>query len=62
MIEKTVYKKQGDGRDSWIIYYSDRVPEIVFEDPSIQKGLDISNVDLTTLTEEQKQQLKELLK
>jgi len=29
MIEKIQYKKQGDGRDTWIVFYTDRNPEIV---------------------------------
>lgn len=61
MIEKIVDKKQGNGQDSWIIYYTDRIPEIVFEDPNIEKKVDISNIDLTTLTPEHIAQLKAAL-
>lgn len=56
------YKKQGDGRGSW------RCDEIengilvtsymVYEDPYKPKAIDISGVDINTLTEEQVLKLK----
>jgi len=59
------YKKQGDGRDSW------RCDEIengvilnsymVYENPFEQKDIDISGVDINTLTDEQVLQLKQRL-
>jgi len=61
MIVSTTYKKQGNGQDSWIIMYDDKVPEIVYEDPSIQRGIDMSKVDLSTMTKEQMEQLKQAL-
>lgn len=61
MIVSTTYKKQGNGQDSWIIMYDDKVPELVYEDPSIVKKNDMSNVDLSTMTKEQLTQLKQAL-
>jgi len=56
------YKKQGDGRDSW------RCDEIengvilnsymVYENPFEQKDIDISGVDINSLTDEQVLKLK----
>jgi hypothetical protein len=61
MITKTTYKKQGNGQDSWIINYDDKIPEIVFKDPTIEEKVNISNIDLTTLTSEHVAQLKAAL-
>ena len=71
-IKEIVFKKQKkskdvngvvEARDSWIIYYTDpdRVPEIVFEDPAIEKLIDISMVDIYTLKPQQIAELKTLL-
>lgn len=59
------YKKQGDGRDSW------RCDEIengnivnsymVYEDPNSPKAIDISGVDIDTLTDDQLLKLKQRL-
>lgn len=62
------YKQQGDGSDSWTVseYADDSKKELinkymVYEDPTIKKGVDMSNVDLSTMTSEQMNQLKTAL-
>lgn len=62
-MEKVIkYKRQGDGRDSWEI--SEYEGEIlvnrymVYEDPSKPKTVDISNIDIDSLTDEQIAKLK----
>ena len=61
MITKTTYKKQGDGRDSWIVEFNDRAPEIVYQDPTTPTNQDASNLDFTTLTARQILELKDIL-
>ena len=29
-----IYKEQGDGTDSWFIYYDEKIPEMVTKDPN----------------------------
>lgn len=58
---KYEYKKQGDGRDSWIAIETDSDGKeitryMVYEDPNTR--INLSNIDITTLTDEQVQQLK----
>ena len=69
-IEKIEFKRQGKSKDvngtvpahdSWWIHYTDGEMELVYEDPTVEKKLDVSNVDLTTLTAEQLAQLKTAL-
>lgn len=61
MEKRYTYKKQGDGRDSW---RCDEIEDgvivnsyMVFEDPN-PKPIDISGVDIDTLTDEQLLKLK----
>lgn len=58
------FKKQGDGRDSWVITYDDgRPPEIVFEDPSKTNPADKTVLTLVKqMSPEALTELKELLK
>lgn len=65
-IDRIEYKLQGKGTDnefdSWVIYYKDGyAPEIVTKDPVIVEKVDMSNVDLSTITQEQLTQLKAVL-
>jgi hypothetical protein len=53
------YKKQGDGRDSWVVETNSGDKFMVFEHPL--KPLNISNVDITTLSDEQLEALYYLL-
>ena len=63
------YKKQGDGSDSWTCKEWDSEAKteminkyMVYKDPDTQlKGIDMSNVDLSTMTSEQMNQLKKAL-
>ncbi len=63
------YKKQGDGSDSWTVTeWEDETKKVmvnkymVYEDPSTPvKGVDMSNVYLSTMTPEQMQQLRTAL-
>lgn len=63
MIEKHTYKKQGNGQDSWRVdQYEGEIlinSFMVYENP--EKKVDISNVDLNTLTPEHVSQLKKAL-
>ena len=52
------YKKQGDGRDSWVCTEPDGNKYMVYEDPFNPKKVDISNIDIDSLTDEQIQKLK----
>lgn len=56
------YKKQGDGRDSWRCeeFEGDKLVNVymVYEDPYNQKAIDISGVDIDSLTDEQILKLK----
>lgn len=56
MITKVItYKKQGDGKDSWIIRYINEenkdvlLPEIVYEDPAVEKKVNIKNIDIDSI-------------
>ena len=75
-IKEVVYKLQGAGTDneveSWIIFYKkhtdippeivyEKPPEIVYTDPSLPVKVDMSNVDLSTMSAEQLLELKDLL-
>ena len=61
MVREVIFKEQGDGRDSWIINYwadetktvKEKLSEIAYEDPNQQTGLDISQVDIDSLTDSQ---------
>jgi len=55
-MERYIYKKQGDGRDSWL---DTTTGYMVYEFPD--KPIPISNVDITTLTDEQLIVLKKML-
>ena len=61
MEKRYTYKKQGDGKDSWRcdeIEYGVIVNSyMVFEDPN-PKPIDISGIDIDTLTDEQLLKLK----
>jgi len=69
MYKEFEYKLQGNGLDSWVVSeYEDDTKAVlinrymVYEDPTKPpKGIDMSNVDLTTMTAEQMQQLKTAL-
>ena len=73
MITIYTYKLQGNGSDSWHVDVHDcqnknevsslnRVTrDLVFEDPSIPKLVDISNIDLTSLNIDQINTLKKIL-
>jgi len=69
MYKEFEYKKQGDGTDSWTYTEWDSEAKtemlnkyMVYEDPNTPtKGVDMSNVDLSTMTAEQIQQLKTAL-
>jgi len=56
------YKKQGDGRDSWTCEEFENGVLInkymVYEDPFEAKAIDISNIDIDSLTDEQLLKLK----
>lgn len=56
------YKKQGDGRDSWRCDETENGVIVnsymVYENPFEQKAIDISGVDIDTLTDEQLLKLK----
>lgn len=58
-MEKIIkYKEQGNGTDSWEISEVDKKGELlnrymVYEDPSIEKKIDLSNIDIDTLPEEE---------
>lgn len=63
-------KKQGNGQDSWIIKVWSGTKKgdgdllstnIVYEDPAIEKLVDISKVDISTLRPQQIADLKTLL-
>ena len=61
-------KKQGDGSDSWTVteWETDKKEVIInkymtYEDPTKQSQVDMSNVDLSTMTSEQMNQLKSAL-
>ncbi len=67
MIEYT-YKKQGNGEDSWRIdTYEDDTKEVllnsemVYDNPTIKESVNMSNVDLSTMTKEQLNALKQAL-
>ena len=63
MITKNyTYKKQGDGRDSWLCEEKDEKGNIinkymVYENPFLK--IDLSNIDIDSLTDEQLLKLKE---
>jgi hypothetical protein len=69
MIKENEYKKQGNGSDSWIVTeWEDASKKVminkymVYENPDTPvKGVDMSNVDLSTMTAEQMKQLKTAL-
>jgi|TARA_R110002074_G_scaffold164167_2_gene323693 hypothetical protein len=73
MITITTYKLQGNGADSWHVDIHDcqteeeatrenRISrELVFENPSISKSVDMANLNLTTMTLDQINLLKSLL-
>jgi len=69
MYREFEYKKQGDGSDSWTVSeWSDETKKelinryMVYEDPTNPPPkVDMSNVDLTTMTDEQKEQLRIVL-
>lgn len=73
MIEIYEYKKQGNGADSWIVdrYDCDTeaqanednfvIREVVFIDPTKPAVVSMDNFDLSTMTEEQLNQLKTIL-
>jgi len=52
------YKKQGDGRDSWVCEEPDGNKYMVYENPFLEKKIDISNIDIDSLTDEQIIKLK----
>ena len=63
------HKKQGDNSDSWIVEEWDSEARKVllnrymtYEDPAIDKKVDISKIDLETLTDDQLNALAEKLK
>lgn len=53
------YKRQGDGRDSWAVETHDGQKYMTFEHPL--KPLNISNVDISSLSDEQLEALYFLL-
>jgi len=73
MITIHTYKLQGDGSDSWHVDVhncetevqatrENRISrEIVFNDPTKPEALPMDNFDLSTMTEEQLNQLKTIL-
>ena len=67
-IKKIVKKIQGKGtakaKDSWWIYYTDpdRIPELVFEDPNIEKKQDLSKIDIDSITDADLDKLADKLK
>lgn len=60
MDNKYTYKKQGDGRDSWCCEEPNGNKYMVYEDPN-PKPIDISGIDIDTLTDEQLLKLKQRL-
>lgn len=56
------YKKQGNGKDSWTCEIKEGETLIdrymVYEDPSAEKKVDLSNIDIDSLTDEQILKLK----
>lgn len=74
MIEIYTYKKQGNGADSWRVDRHDCqtegeankdnliVSEMVYNDPTKPQTVAVNNVDISTMTEEQLTELKNLLK
>lgn len=58
---QTVTSKVSDGSNMEIIYYQGDEPEINSE-PEEQKGMDISSVDINTLTQDQLNTLANLLR
>jgi len=73
MITIHTYKLQGNGSDSWHVdihnceteaqaTIENRISrEIVFNDPTKPKAVSMDNFDLSTMTEEQLNQLKTIL-
>jgi hypothetical protein len=64
-----IYKRQGDGKDSWFIHDLDengkdiQSPELVFEDPALPpKKVKIDNIDIDSMTVEDLQKLANKLK
>lgn len=57
MDNKYTYKKQGDGRDSWVCEEPNGNKYMVYENPFEQK-VDISKIDIDRLTDEQLLKLK----
>lgn len=59
---ETKYKLQGDGRDSWEIseYEGEDLINryMTYEDPNAIKKVDLSNIDIDSLTDEQINKLK----
>ena len=47
------YKKQGDGRDSWVCEEPNGNKYMVYENPLIENKTDISNNDINSLSNEQ---------
>lgn len=69
MFTEYKYKKQKDKSDSWEVKeYTDETKEemtaayMVYEDPTIEKKIDVSKFDFSTLTADQITQLKDILK
>lgn len=62
MENRYTYKRQGDGRDSWVCEEPDGNKYMVYEDPFIEKKTDISKIDIDTLPEEQLIKLANRLK
>jgi hypothetical protein len=73
MIKVITYKKQGNGSDSWHVDIHDCETEaqatrenkvsreIVFTDPTKPEVVPMNNFDLSTMTEEQLTELKNIL-
>lgn len=63
MAKTYIYKRQGDGRDSWACTETDNEGNtinkyMVYEDPAIKKKTDLSNIDIDSLSSEQISKLK----
>lgn len=56
-MNKYTYKLQGNGRDSWVCEEPDGNSYMVYENP-FDKKVDISNIDIDSLTDEQILKLK----
>lgn len=67
MAKTITYKQQANGQDSWIIRYLEngkdiQLPEIVYEDPTLQKKIKRDNIDIDSMPEADIEKLANKLK